>query len=208
MIAHRLVVATCFVWCAISAVSSANAGVLAFDFVHEGFTEDAFISGTFVGEDLNGDGFLSFQTDIGPPFDELTSFSIEFSGNSLVPAFSFNSSLPDSFGALLYDFGGGPRLGNDTEVIGQLAEFALFADNLEAPTYIYGTGRDVLGDYPLGISLAVDGDLQFSDLSTEVAFVTPASVVPEPASLATWGILIATCGVRRRRANARPTRNT
>ena len=122
MIARGFLASTCSFCCAAIMAASADAGVLHFDFVHEGFSEGAFVSGTFYGEDLNSDGFLSFISGEMAPFEELTGFDAEFSGNSLVPAFTLSLDDPESQAALVYDLEGGPILGEDTDVIFGLDE--------------------------------------------------------------------------------------
>ena len=77
-----------------------------FDFSEGGFSDGATVTGFFTGEDLDSDGQLS-------SFDgEITDFSMHFSGNSLVAAFSL--SFSDLFG-LVYDLDGGD-LGDGTDL--------------------------------------------------------------------------------------------
>jgi len=68
-----------------------------------GWDTGGLLAGEFAGEDLNGDGFISF-------FDgEVTSFSARFSGSSKVGSFSFGST---DLKGLVYRLDDG-RLGND-----------------------------------------------------------------------------------------------
>jgi hypothetical protein len=73
--------------------SSLKASPVNFNFSHYGFEEDASITGTFTGEDLNGNGKLEAE------FDEVTAFKMTFSGNSKVQSFSIG--LAD---ASIFDF--------------------------------------------------------------------------------------------------------
>lgn len=60
-----------------------------YSFVQGGFDEGAQITGSFSGIDGNGDNLLvSFPGPGG--FNELTAFSVSFSGNSLVDAFTLD----------------------------------------------------------------------------------------------------------------------
>ena len=72
-----------------------------FSFVQDGFSQGAVVTGTFSGTDANADTFLS-------SFDgEVTAFSMAFSGNGIVPAFTLGMDGVLFFG-LLYELDGGP----------------------------------------------------------------------------------------------------
>ncbi len=82
--------------------SSLEAAPVSFNFFQDGFDEGAIVTGGFTGDDINNDRRISES--------EIIDFSMEFSGNNIVPAFSIK--FPDirvlGFG---YDLDGGP-LGN------------------------------------------------------------------------------------------------
>ncbi len=68
-----------------------------------GWDTGGLLQGTFTGDDLNGDGFIS-------SFDgEVSSFAASFAGSSSVAAFSFSTG---DLKGLVYRADGGP-LGND-----------------------------------------------------------------------------------------------
>lgn len=73
-----------------------------YTFCQEGFSEGAFISGSFTGADSNSDGQLAD--------DEVTDLAFTFSGNSTVGPLSFTFADLDGF---IYDLDGGP-LGDGT----------------------------------------------------------------------------------------------
>jgi len=105
---------------------------LTFRFLQEGFAEGATVSGTFSGIDSDSNGILvHFSLPDNTPnegpidFQELTTFSLQFSGNSLVPEFQL--TLADLFGFVFETQSGDlgddpafdPTLGQDlTEGIG------------------------------------------------------------------------------------------
>ena len=74
--------------------SSANAGL--YTFSQTGFEEGAFVTGSFQGSDLNNDGVISFGS--LAPAQELTAFSLSFSGNSIASAFTHGLSDITFFG--------------------------------------------------------------------------------------------------------------
>ena len=199
MIARDLFVVMCFVGCVCTQTAPSDAGVLGFDFIHDGFSEDAFVYGSFYGEDLNGDGSLSFISDEPAPFIELTRFDITFTGNSLVPEFSISLDQPDSQAALFYDFEGGPVLGDDPDVLFGLGELMVIVALTDDQAQAYATGQDVVEEFPLGLVQYLDGDLLFQDISPETAVVTPSPIVPEPSGLLIWGFLSVACPLSIRR---------
>jgi hypothetical protein len=94
---------------------TASSAVVKYNFSQSGYDEGAFVTGTFEGEDLNGDGFLHDYADDGITEldNELTAFSVEFSGNSIIPAFRFARKDIDRLGfTLVYEINGGPFLGD------------------------------------------------------------------------------------------------
>lgn len=68
----------------VSSVSVANAAV--YTFSQTGFEENAFISGSFEAADLNINGLVEGGTIAS--IQEITNFTLSFSGNSIAPAFT------------------------------------------------------------------------------------------------------------------------
>ncbi len=64
-----------------------------FTFSQMGFEEEAVITGSFTGEDLNNDGILTFRRD-SIETGEITSFNMNFSGNNITPAFDASFPFP------------------------------------------------------------------------------------------------------------------
>ncbi len=146
-----------------------------FSFTEAGFTDGAQVTGTFAGSDLNNDGELS---SFG---GEVTDFTMSFSGNSLVSAFSLDVS--HLFG-LVYDLNGGP-LGDGVllgmEGIGAVSTGA---------AYIMGPGPLTACDQGIACAHVLGAGLGDS--------------VPEPA---TWALMLGGFGLagealRRRRQSA------
>ena len=148
-----------------------EAAQVAFNFFsQDGFDEGAVVTGIFVGEDLNGDGQLSSFN------SEITDFSMQFSGNSLVPAFSLDF---DSLFGLVYDLDGGP-LGDgfslDVEGIGA-----------ESVMYSYNAGPGPLDQCGVGIACAEVTDLTNGGVSSSSELIlVSSSVSPVPIPAAVW----------------------
>lgn len=92
-----------FVAIALAAISFTSTAALAASFRFEqiGLDEGAQLIGAFTGADENGDGRLTIETlpggltGSGPPFvvdSELDSFTVTFTGNTVVSAFSLDLS--------------------------------------------------------------------------------------------------------------------
>tara|TARA_R110002049_G_scaffold309268_1_gene519506 strand:+ start:7475 stop:8026 length:552 start_codon:yes stop_codon:yes gene_type:complete len=172
-----------FVCVSLASVTSSSAGVIGFNFSQDGYEEGASVTGMFVGEDLDMNGQLSSFT------GEITDFMMDFSGNSLVPAFSAGSA--DLFG-LVYDLNEGPVLGDG--VLGDIEGIGVTVIG-NGFTFTAGAGP---GPFPGGMIST------FASASSTLnnVIVTPKQlVVPEPASLAIWGAiaLLGTTTTRRRR---------
>ena len=132
-----------------------------YTFTLTGFTSGGVVGGTFEGNDFDGDGQLASFT------GEISSFSMTFSGDSLVP--DFTHTLPDLKG-LVYFIGSG-----------------ILGDQATGP---YGEGLFSQGSGPnaaafaagVGITPALGGSVWV--LSTGVGTTTPShplvSEVPEP----------------------------
>ncbi|HAB15708.1 MAG TPA: hypothetical protein PLX89_01735 [Verrucomicrobiota bacterium] len=173
-------------------------------FTQDGYSEGAFISGAFSGIDVNSDGRLYYATDLGSgetAYGELTDFSISFSGNSLVPAFSlslkhFNSQQLYGLNVFSYELGG-RWLGDDfSEGIEMLVQHL-------GVEYFYSTGLWVRNDPGGWVDYDVldfSGPLSGADSSPNAARVT---VVPEGGATLTLfaltfgGMLVGSSVVRR-----------
>jgi hypothetical protein len=166
----------------IAAPGAANAAVISYSFSQGGFSEGASVTGAFDADDLNGNGQIS-------TFDgEVSGFSISFSGNSIITAFTLG--FADLFG-LVYDLDGdiGDGIVLDIEGIG--ADDGSFF-------YIAGPGPfDLCG---IAVDCAEVGDAFDSDFSQEMIFVSVASSVPEPMTLGLLTAGLLGIGALRRRA--------
>ncbi len=160
---------------------AANAGLIGFNFSQGGFDEGADVTGIFYGQDLDGNGQLSSFA------GEITYFSMSFSGNSIVGAFSLG--FLDLFG-LVYDLDGGD-LGDgislDVEGIGAFGG-----------RYEYAAGPGPFGICGIGLDCAYvfDFDTGAETLSQELVLI---SRIPEPGTLALLGIGLLGMGLSRRR---------
>ena len=158
----KQLVALAFCW----AIGTAGATPMSFDFIQEGFSEGAVVTGMFTGEDLDSNGQLSSFA------GEISGFMMEFSGNSLVGMFSLD--LVDLFG-LAYDLDGGPL--GDGHV---LSIEGIGADN--GSGFVYEAGPGPFDECGIGVDCARVSDGLATDFSMELIHVTPKAVgVPEPA---------------------------
>lgn len=164
-------------------VLSTSVNAVTYNFYQSGYAEGAFVSGTFTGDDLDFNGQLSSFN------NEVTDFTMSFSGNSLVPTFSLGFLDLDG---VVYDLNGGP-LGDGTslEVEGIAAQNSPLALG-----YVVGLG-------PFGVLCGIGADCAtvanstFGDYSTELVSV---SSVPVPAAVWLFGSgLLGLVGVARRK---------
>ncbi len=167
---------------------------VSFNFTQEGFDEGAMVTGMFSGEDLDMDGQLVHFP--GSPEEELTSFMMEFSGNSLVAAFSLDLSdlNMSNFGGFVYDLNGGP-LGDG---------FDGFTEGIavdDGSSFGYNVGPGPAEECGIGFDCAsVVGPNGFS-LSKELVIVTPKAV-PTPSALLLMGTgLLGLIGYRKYATN-------
>lgn len=173
---------------ALTLANAASAQTVSFDFFQSGYDDGAFVSGTFAGEDLNTNGRLEWNPT--PGLNELTAFSLSFSGNSLVGAFSLG--LGDVMG-LLYGLDGGPLgdlapLGNEGILAG-----------ISSSALLLATGS---AGYPGCGSGALCGQITSGQFVTETNELVQISVsVPEPGGLAVVvvGLMLVAVEVRRNR---------
>ena len=162
-------------------VSQAFAQSQSFNFRQSGFAEGATVSGTFTGEDLDGNGQLS-------SFDgEITDFQMSFSGNSVVAAFSLG--FAELFG-LVYDLDGGP--------LGDGQTLAVEGVGAAGMTFSYQAGPGPVAECGVGVDCALVSDGTNTDASQELILVVgQAQSVPIPAwSYLLMIMLIAAVGIR------------
>lgn len=159
---------------------AAQAAATTYSFAQGGYAEGASISGTFVAEDLDGNNQLNSL------LAEVQDFSLSFSGNSLVEAFTL--SFADLI-TLVADLDGGPIGARRTvaaEAIG--ANSALYSF-LAGPGLVDACGSGA----PCAFVQRFGGGF---DASTEpVNF----QVIPVPGSLALLVSALGVLGARRGR---------
>jgi hypothetical protein len=174
-----------------------------FNFSQIGFSEGATVTGRFTGVDLDGNGILvHFPGQVVPqPIDllELTDFSMQFSGNSLAPAFEL--TLDDLFG-FVYQLGtsgigddpaNDPNFGDIMEGIGAIGA-----------NYFYTSGQGpngIIGGY-VGGEITLDDLLNVDELALDSSpNLVLVAAVPEPATCAMLvGAALAMLGCRRAHA--------
>ena len=217
---------------AVSVMMSGSAQAALFGFTLGTFTDGASLTVQFDGTDTNGDGVIygHYLTECGcaPHPTEVTSLSLSFSGNSLVPAFaasSFDFASPAQtltfppddeygFGMLYVVSPSGPGVaffGMPSGVVAGDVSLGLagfvgngggpLSGNFDVPTLI-----SILGA-PCGSVLAPFGG-QPGDPCAAVSFDDGQlsgtdqafQNVPEPLSLVTFGVGLAGLGLVRRRA--------
>jgi hypothetical protein len=148
------------------------ASAASFSFSQGGYSEGASVTGMFTGEDLDNDGVINSFIP-----GEVTGYTISFSGNSLVPAFSHG--LPELFGLIYF-------LGSD---IGDFfpSDGIRSVDATSGTFYGTSTGTAILPGpfFPGGKVGTSAGAL---DLTSEFVTVTPKGV-PEPSAVLGLGLV-------------------
>lgn len=157
------------------ALAGAPAQATSYTFSQVGYAGGGVITGSFTGSDIDLDGQISSFA------GEVSAFSLSFSGDSFVPAFSHGMA---DFTGLVYDVGsgfigdgaGGFTEGMASNWLGVVGYD--FASGL-GPTGVFG-GRVI-------------------DLATGAVSSTPEliAVVPEPGSTALFALGIAVLAARR-----------
>jgi hypothetical protein len=167
---------------------SANAAV--YNFVQTGFDGGATISGSFTVNDADNSGQINVGSSIwGMNFNEISAFSLSFSGNAIVGAFTHN--LAD-LSVMVYNVGSA-NLGD--EIHGAQQE-------LIATNYFGTTGFD----YYSGMGFGGFGGAVFDKASNATSYsydlvsVTPAAV-PVPGAVWLFGsVLAGFVGMKKRKA--------
>ena len=147
-----------------------------YTFCQEGFSEGAFISGSFTGADSDSNGQLAF--------DEVTDAALTFSGNSAVGPLSF--TFADFYG-VVYDLDGGPLGdGEDGDVEGIGAAGA---------AGVYKAGPGPASICP-GIDCATVSDGSNSDTSQQLVSINSGSCGPAtPVPTMPFYLLLALSGL-------------
>ncbi len=159
-----------------------------FTFTQTGFFEDAVVSGYFVGHDDNGDGWLL-------PY-EVSDFSLSFSGNSIVGAFT-HSMANGGAGGITY------QLGSDTILkfpYGGFSTVGGLGDNESWDTIRYAMWEWQAEYYPGAITD------EHHLVTTYTENLMQISAVPENGRWALMAAGLAGVGFVVRRRGVRPAR--
>jgi hypothetical protein len=152
-------------------VSAANAAV--YNFTQTGYEEGATISGSFVANDLTSNGKI--EGTIYSNFNEISAFTVSFSGNSLVSAFTHTLS---DLEFLIYN--------TSRSVLGDQGQ-EVIAPNWFGTTgffYITGVGTGEQGGYVQNL------DTGLWSHTESLVNVTPAAV-PVPGAVWLFGSVLA-----------------
>lgn len=93
-----------------ASMACASASAIDFSFSQSGFSGGT-VSGSFSGEDVDGDGFLSFSI-YTPSTDVITAFSLVFSGGSSLASFSLGLGDLEQ---IVFKANGDSIIGNDVD---------------------------------------------------------------------------------------------
>jgi hypothetical protein len=87
MLSFKRVLARATVICALfGALATASAEPVTYLLTQGSWTQGGEVTGSFTGEDLNGDGFIDLS------FGEVFDYQVTFSGNPVIPAFTHTFS--------------------------------------------------------------------------------------------------------------------
>lgn len=157
--------------------SAANAATFSFS---QTFSEGAIFSGSFEAEDLDNDNQIVSFT------GELMDFTATFSGNSLVPALTFD--LAGLFG-LVFDLDGSPVLGNGV-ALG--AEGLAVVDTTGTFAISVGEGPIVGACDGIGLCGSIADDIFFGTtvFDTTIDQLLVSELAPAPIPLPATGLLL------------------
>ncbi len=183
-----------------SMLYSQSAYSVLFTFSQAGFEDDAVITGSFTGVDLNNDGILTLRTD-SIETGEISLFNMSFSGNSITPAFDASFPFPvrsqpgpptGFFSNFIYNLNGGP-LGDDSEegILFIVTPNPLpdFNDDID---FRYSTGSALFDNCGTGGgcgNIAINNQLSTQSNTNEFVQI---NTVPVPATI--WLVMAAMLG--------------
>ena len=160
----------------------ADAALRLYDFSIGGFADNAVLSGSFSGDDVDGDGYIA-----GPPAgnSEIKSFSMNFTGNSVINPFSFTAADANANSALVYSIGStsfGPNAASTLNGFAFQAADQTFA--------VFG-GSATGGCDGIGTCFSIfEGGV--STQTASVGTIRQTGGAPEPA---TWAMMILGFGI-------------
>ena len=168
---------------------STSTSAITYNFYQGGYTDGAFVSGTFELEDYDLDGQLSsFE-------GELIDFSMTFSGNSLVNAFSI-SHIETNNNEVVYN----PYDDLENFLGDDVYQYYSTDEQIVATTgagLLYGAGAALGGSCLSGMECGVVNIFEAFDFTDEMVVV---SSVPVPAAVWLFGSgLLGLIGVARRK---------
>lgn len=172
---------------------SLNANAALYTFSQTGFEENAFISGSFEGVDSNDDGIL--QGGFLASVQEISAFSMTFSGNSIVPVFSHAYSDLTYLGFRL--------TGNATLGEGNPEGLAtrLLLPGYVAPSSGYTYNSGVYGNGQNGAGIVNWNADSNGFIYTESPNLVSVNAVPVPGTVWLFGSAVAGfLGLKRRKA--------
>lgn len=164
-------------------IAAHQASAIGFIFQQSGFGFGGTVSGSFFGEDLNNDGYISGSSG---GYSEIAAFFLQLTGNSVVPDFWIDSNVPASgTWSLVYKLGAeGGFVGDDA------GEFTVDISN--GGGFQAGAAGGALYYYNQ------NGD----DYTSDLMLVAPVSQVPDSGATAALLLvgLMAVIGIKRRLA--------
>lgn len=177
------------------ALSSYCHAMVCYEFEQTGFDEGATVSGWFCGIDSNSDGQIGkyFRFDERNFVNELSELSLSFSGNSLVPAFTFD--LDDLQGSR-YIYENGPVWGDDDSEYMSIERMVGVLRT--SPNEVFSTTQFHLGvvSYYFEQFTSQENEIIINNQSrstNDMIVTRKPAAVPEPQSIAVWTCLAGLC---------------